>query len=173
MSGPNSQRAFIGLGGNLGDPAAAMKAALRALDSLDEIRVVAVSGLYRTPAWGVTDQPDFLNAAAAVETTLTPRGLLERCLEIEASLKRIRTERWGPRVIDLDILVFGSVALDEPGLTIPHPHLQERAFVLLPLADLAPDLAVEGRIVSELASNIDRTGITRVDGNGDWWSLPS
>ena len=169
MPGPSKVRAWLGLGGNLGDPEAAMAAALRALDASGEASVAAVSAPYRTPPWGVADQPDFLNAVAAVDTTLPARQLLDLCLTIEKGLKRIRKERWGPRIIDVDILAYGDERIDEPGLQIPHPRMGERAFVILPLVEIAPDLMIGGRTVAEIAQTVDRAGIVRLKRGRDWW----
>jgi 2-amino-4-hydroxy-6-hydroxymethyldihydropteridine diphosphokinase len=129
-------RAHIGLGANLGDPIETMRAARRALAAHGE--VVAVSSLYRTPAWGVTDQPPFVNAALALETPLAPYPLLAALKSLEAELGRVASFRWGPRAIDLDILTFGDLRLDAPDLTIPHARLAERAFALVPLAEIDP-----------------------------------
>jgi 2-amino-4-hydroxy-6-hydroxymethyldihydropteridine diphosphokinase len=161
--------AWLGLGGNLGDPAAAMAAALRALASNRAIELLAVSSLYRTPPWGVTDQPDFLNAVASVRTMLGARGLLEACLEVERSLKRVRQTRWGPRLIDIDILVFGDQRIDEEGLHVPHPRMLERAFVMLPLAEISPDVKLEGRTARDWAAELDAAGIETLPGGRDWW----
>lgn len=169
MSGPNKTTAYLGLGGNLGDPKTAMAAALRALDALTGIAVVAVSSLYRTPPWGMTDQPDFLNAVAKVETALSPRGLLDACLDAERALKRVRNERWGPRSIDLDILIFGDRHIDEEGLSVPHPRIAERAFVLVPLAELAPNLTIAGRSIAEMLDALDASGVIRLNAGNDWW----
>ena len=168
MSGP-SNTVYLSLGGNLGDPAASMAAALRMLDTDRDTRVVAVSSLYRTPPWGKLDQPDFLNAAAEISTVLAPRALLDLCLEAERKLKRVREERWGPRLIDIDILVFGDRIIHETGLEVPHPRMLERAFVLAPLAEIAPELAVGGRSVSERLSAVDTSGIERLASGRDWW----
>lgn len=168
MSGPNN-KVYLSLGGNLGDPAASMATALRLLDAGDNTRVIAVSSLYRTPPWGKLDQPDFLNAAAEISTTLVPRALLDLCLEAERKLKRVREERWGPRLIDIDILVFGDRIIHETGLEVPHPRMLERAFVLAPLAEIAPELAVGGRSVSERLSAVDTSGIERLASGPDWW----
>ena len=168
MSGPNNT-VYLSLGGNLGDPAASMATALRLLDADDNTRVIAVSSLYRTPPWGKLDQPDFLNAAAEISTTLAPRALLDLCLEAERKLKRVREERWGPRLIDIDILVFGDRIIHETGLEVPHPRMLERAFVLAPLAEIAPELAVGGRSVSERLSAVDTSGIERLASGRDWW----
>ncbi|KUM27609.1 2-amino-4-hydroxy-6-hydroxymethyldihydropteridine pyrophosphokinase [Mesorhizobium loti] len=168
MSGQNSV-VYLSLGGNLGDPAKSMAAALRMLDGDDKTRITAVSSLYRTPPWGKLDQPDFLNAAAAVETSLSPRALLDLCLDVERRLKRVREERWGPRLIDIDILVFGDRVIHETGLEVPHPRMLERAFVLAPLAEIAPELAVGGRSVSERLGAVDTSGIERLPSGREWW----
>ncbi len=131
--------ARIGLGSNVGDAVAHVE---RALGELGELgRVEARSSLYRTPAWGVREQPDFVNAAALLETELTPRALLGALKDLERRIGRVATFRWGPRVIDLDILAYDDIRVDEPDLTIPHPGLGERAFVLVPLAEIEPAFA--------------------------------
>lgn len=169
MSGRTDVRAFLGLGGNLGDPITSMGAALRAIDDDPETRIVAVSSVYRTPPWGKTDQPDFLNCAAEVATQRSPRDLLDLCLAAEQSLKRVRLERWGPRIVDLDVLVYGDVAVHEPGLAIPHPRMLERAFVMVPLAEIAPGLELSGKTVAEWAESLDRSGITKLETLAGWW----
>ena len=137
-------RAYVGLGANLGDREATISRAVELLDN-DAVRVLAVSSLRETDPVGYVDQPRFLNGAAAVETELGPRALLDRLLEIERELGRTREgSRYGPRTIDLDLLVYGDEVVDEPGLTVPHPRLQERRFALEPLADLDPDLVIPG-----------------------------
>lgn len=136
--------AYLGLGANLGDREATIRQALEKLDALPTIEVVAVSSLYQTAPVGMTNQPDFLNAAAAISTLLTPEELMAEVLQLEQQLGRVRTVRWGPRTIDIDILAFGSMAINQPELTIPHPRLGERAFALLPLAEIAPDLQLPG-----------------------------
>ena len=161
--------ATLGLGGNIGDPQAAMGDALRRLDSRDDCRVIEVSRLYRTPPWGKTDQADFYNCCAAVETRLGPQALLAACLDIERDMKRVRIERWGPRTIDIDILTYASITLDEDHLTIPHPRMTQRAFVLMPLADFAGDLVVEGRRVADLLREADGAGIAVANENRAWW----
>lgn len=133
--------AGIGIGSNLDDPAANVRAGM---DALAEVgTVVARSRLYRTKPWGLTEQPDFCNAAAIVETELAPRELLDRLKELERRLGRTQTERWGPRAIDFDILFYDDMHVDEPGLQIPHPRLHERAFVLIPLAEIDQRFAAE------------------------------
>jgi len=136
--------AYIGLGANLGDREATIADAVRRLGEIS--RVVRVSRLRETEPVGYVDQPRFLNGAALVETELAPRRLLENLLEIERRLGRTRAgPRFGPRTIDLDLLLYGDEAVDEPGLTLPHPRLHERRFVLEPLAELQPGLVVPGR----------------------------
>lgn len=144
-----TQVAFVGLGSNIGDGLAILRAALSALDELPSTRVLRASGLYRTAAWGVTGQPDFINSVAMLETQRAPRELLADMLEIERRAGRNRladgSDRWGPRTLDLDLLLYGEQVVDEPGLHVPHPHLHERAFVLVPLAEIAPDARIPGR----------------------------
>ena len=158
MPGRPDERVFLGLGGNLGDPEAAMRAALAELERLGGTRIVAVSSLWRTPPWGKADQPDFLNAVCEIRTALDPRQLLAACLSLEAAQRRVRGERWGPRTLDIDILRFGDRRIDEPGLSVPHPRMAERAFVMAPLAEIAPDLSSARPDVS----------MTRLK-TGDWW----
>ncbi|QND64382.1 2-amino-4-hydroxy-6-hydroxymethyldihydropteridine diphosphokinase [Mesorhizobium loti] len=168
MSGPNST-VYLSLGGNLGDPAKSMGAALRMLDADADTRVTGVSSLYRTPPWGKLDQPDFLNAAAEISTGLAPRALLDLCLDAERRLKRVREERWGPRLIDIDILVFGDRVIHETGLEVPHPRMLERAFVLAPLAEIAPGLVISGRSITDRLVAVDTSGIERLSSGRDWW----
>ena len=139
-------RAFIGIGANLGDREATVARALLLLAAEDGLELLAVSTLRETDPVGHLEQPRFLNGAAAVETELSPRRLLERLLGIEQALGRTRDgERYGPRTIDLDLLVYGDREVDEPGLTVPHPRLAEREFALAPLAELDPALVIPGR----------------------------
>ena len=150
---------LLGLGGNLGDPAATIAAALTRLDR-GGVRILRRSGFYRTAPWGVADQPDFVNLCAVAETALPPQALLALIHGIEADLGRERRERWGPRVIDIDILIYGDAAVDEPGLTMPHPRLTERAFVLVPLAEIAGGVAIAGKTVRAWAEAVDRGGVS-------------
>ncbi len=138
--------AFVGIGSNLGEPERQIGSALEELAVEDGIELVAVSTLRETEPVGYADQPNFLNGAAKIETELPPGELLARLLAIESRLGRVRGEgpRFGPRTIDLDLLLYGSETIDEPGLTVPHPRLAERRFVLEPLAELAPLLEVPG-----------------------------
>lgn len=154
-------RAALALGGNVGDVAAAFVLALRSLQAHPQVMVLARSSVYRTPPWGVTDQPDFLNMAALVDTQLTPRELLALSLSIEREGGRVRDLRWGPRRIDIDVIAFGDETIDEPDLTVPHPRAAERAFVLMPLAEIAPDLTLGGTRVDVLLARLDAAGIGR------------
>ncbi|HSN62746.1 MAG: 2-amino-4-hydroxy-6-hydroxymethyldihydropteridine diphosphokinase [Azonexus sp.] len=137
--------AYVALGANLGNPTAAVLAAFAALANLPESRVARCSSLYRTAPVGILSQPDFVNAVAVLETTLAPEALLDALLDIEARFGRVRRERNGPRTLDLDLLLYDDIELDLPRLTLPHPRLHLRAFVLLPLAEVAPDLAIPRR----------------------------
>jgi 2-amino-4-hydroxy-6-hydroxymethyldihydropteridine diphosphokinase len=139
-------RAFVGLGANLGDREATLRAAVEALAAEEGIEVVAVSTLRETEPVGVGEQPCFLNGAVELATTLTVRELLDRLLAVEQRFGRVRIPgEHGPRTLDLDLLLYGDEVIDEPGLAVPHPRLHERRFVLEPLAELAPGLAVPGR----------------------------
>ncbi|KGE02708.1 2-amino-4-hydroxy-6-hydroxymethyldihydropteridine diphosphokinase [Pseudohaliea rubra] len=130
------QRCYIGLGANLGDPPGQLRGAIRALRALADCRLGPLSPLYRSSPLGPQDQPDFFNAVAALDSTLPPLDLLDALQRIEAQAGRVRGRRWGPRTLDLDLLLYGNRAMDTPRLTVPHPGLYERAFVLWPLADL-------------------------------------
>ncbi|MES2405362.1 MAG: 2-amino-4-hydroxy-6-hydroxymethyldihydropteridine diphosphokinase [Pseudomonadota bacterium] len=155
--------ACVALGSNLDDPRAQVERGFAALAALPHTTLSARSRLYRTPPWGVIDQPDFVNAVARLETTLAPRTLLDALLAIEARAGRVRGARHGPRILDLDLLLYGDLVIDEPGFVVPHPRLHERAFVLLPLADVAPDFDVPGRgYVRDLAAQVDTTGCVPV-----------
>ena len=151
-------RAYVGLGANLGDREGAIRAALAVLDARPEVAVVAVSTLHETDPVGYLDQPRFLNGAAALETELEPRELLDALLAVERELGRVRGDgpRYGPRPIDLDLLLHGDLVLDEPGLVVPHPRLHERLFALEPLAELEPALVVPGRgAVKDLIARLE------------------
>lgn len=153
--------AAVGLGGNLGDVVATLREALQALDELPGSQVLRSSPLFRTPAWGNTGQPDFVNAAALLRTTLDARTLLDGLLDIERRFGRDRGAgaRWGPRTLDLDLLLHGEATIDEAGLRVPHPHLHERAFVLLPLSRIAPRMQVPGHgRVEDLLGQVDTSG---------------
>jgi 2-amino-4-hydroxy-6-hydroxymethyldihydropteridine diphosphokinase len=152
---------FLGLGSNIGDKRRMLLRALAQLDTTPGVRVVARSGFYRTPPWGDTDQDWFLNAAAAVETSLSPQDLLATCLGIERNLGRVRERKWGPRLIDIDVLDYGGQTVAEASLVLPHPFVLQRAFVLVPLAEIAPDLRINGVRVVDALDGLDRAGIER------------
>lgn len=138
--------ALVGLGGNLGDAAATLRRAFQELDALPQTHLLRASRLYRSLAWGRAGQPDFINAVAMLDTNLGARELLDAMLGIEhdAGRERNADERWGPRTLDLDLLLYGDAVIDEPGLHVPHPHLHERAFALVPLVEIAPDAMIPG-----------------------------
>jgi len=156
--------AFIALGGNVGDVRSTFERAITLLCDGSEVRLRARSSDYRTPPWGITDQPPFLNAVIAVTSVLTPRGLLARAQACEGALGRDRAteRRWGPRPIDLDLLAYGDLVLHDSDLTLPHPHLFERAFVLVPLAEIAPDRVIAGVRVREALAQLDAGGIEKL-----------
>lgn len=128
---------FLGLGSNVGDRENQLKEAIRLLDEQSGIKVVKVSSFYETEPVGYVDQPDFLNLCVEIQTELSPKAVLERGLAIEQQLHRVRKERWGPRTLDIDILLYGDQIIEEQDLTIPHPRMTERAFVLIPLQEIA------------------------------------
>jgi 2-amino-4-hydroxy-6-hydroxymethyldihydropteridine diphosphokinase len=152
--------AYIALGSNLDDPAGQVSDAFAALAALPDSRLTARSSLYRTAPVGYADQPDFINAVAALDTALAPRALLDALLEIELSRGRARKFANAPRTLDLDLLLYGDTQLDTPGLTLPHPRMHERAFVLVPLAEIAPDCVIPGRgTVGNLLHALDTGGV--------------
>ncbi len=150
-------RAYVGLGANLGDREATLHRAIELLGEARGVEVVGVSTLRETDPVGVVDQPRFLNGAVAVETALSPRELLDVLLDVERRLGRVRDgQRWGPRVLDLDLLVYDGLVVDEPGLRVPHPRVHERRFALEPLEELDPLLEIPGRgSVSMLVAALD------------------
>ncbi|KST61512.1 2-amino-4-hydroxy-6-hydroxymethyldihydropteridine pyrophosphokinase [Methylobacterium sp. GXS13] len=155
-------RAYLGIGSNIGDMAQMLDRAVAGLAATPGIVVVARSADYRTPPWGKTDQPWFLNGAVAVDTDLDPHALLDACLSVELELGRLRAERWGPRVIDIDVLAYEGAAVDDERLVLPHRHVRERAFVLVPLAEIAPDLVIGVERVTDALAKLDQSGIERV-----------
>ncbi|MFC4075499.1 2-amino-4-hydroxy-6-hydroxymethyldihydropteridine diphosphokinase [Salinithrix halophila] len=163
--------AYIGLGTNLGDRLANLKEALDRLDARQGIEVTRISSIYETDPIGFADQPDFLNMCAELVTDLSPEELLDALLGVEQELFRVRTVRWGPRTIDLDLLLYGEQVFKGDQLTIPHPRMTERAFVLVPLADLAPDAVVPptGKTVAQLAEELEDDGeIRRAASQLEW-----
>lgn len=159
-------RAYVAFGGNEGEVRANLLGAIDALAALPGTWVRRRSSFYRTPAWGRTDQPDFLNGVVELQTSLDAHELMQALLAVETRFGRVRgegAERWGPRTVDLDLLVYGDEVRDDPGLTLPHPRLHERAFVLVPLAEIAPGLLVPGRgRVADLLAAVDATGIEAI-----------
>lgn len=158
------ERAFLALGGNVGDVRATFDRAIAMLCDGAAVRLMARSSDYRTPPWGITDQPAFLNAVIEVATSLSPHDLLSRALDCERALGRDRAgeQRWGPRKIDIDILAYDAIVLHDADLTLPHRYLLERAFVLVPLAEIAPDLFINGVRVGDALAGIDAGGIEKV-----------
>jgi 2-amino-4-hydroxy-6-hydroxymethyldihydropteridine diphosphokinase len=156
--------AFIALGGNVGDARATFEQAIAMLCRDLSVRLTARSSDYRTPPWGVTDQPPFINAVIAVSTDLESHALLSRMQDCERALGRDRTKErhWGPRTIDLDLLLYDDRALNDERLTLPHPYMLERAFVLVPLAEIAPDRLIGGMTVREALARIDAEGIEKL-----------
>jgi len=154
---------FIALGGNVGNVRAAFDRAIALLCDGTSVRLTARSSDYRTPPWGVTDQPPFINAVIAVTTTASPHALLARAQDCERSLGRDRAneQRWGPRSIDLDLLAYDDLAVNDDALALPHPHLFERAFVLVPLAEIASDRVIAGVRVRDALARVDATGIEK------------
>ena len=156
--------AFVGLGSNLADPMVQVRQAFTELEAISGTRVTARSSLYRTSPVGYLEQPEFINAVASVQTTLEPRALLAALLAIEDRHGRRRGMRNAPRTLDLDLLLYGEEVLDRDGLTLPHPRLHERAFVLAPLAEIAPEAMVPGRgRVRDLLARADCDGVSRID----------
>lgn len=155
---------ILGLGSNLGDKVANIETAITLLETWGDLTIVERSRLYRTAPWGVTEQDWFVNAAVAIATELPVRALLTRCQEVEKRLGRVRAQRWGPRIIDIDILVYHQAVLKQPDLVVPHPRIGERAFVLAPLCDIAPDLEIGGRRVADCLRELGMYGVEPLDG---------
>ena len=163
---PNPVRTFVALGANLGEVEATLAEAVWALDGLPQTSVRRQSPWFRSPPWGRSDQPEFTNGVAELQTRLVASELMQRLLEIEERFGRVRhaDDRWGPRTLDLDLLVYGEQTIDDPGLQVPHPALHERPFVLLPLSRIAPTLDIPGRgRVDELLAQVDCTGLRELD----------
>jgi len=156
--------ALLALGGNVGDVRETLARAIAMLCERSDIRLLARSSDYATPPWGVADQPPFVNLCVAVETALTPQTLLERAQAVERACGRDRAgeRRWGPRSLDIDILAYDDLALSTPDLVLPHPRLFERAFVLVPLAEIAPERTIAGVRVRDALARLDPAGITKL-----------
>jgi 2-amino-4-hydroxy-6-hydroxymethyldihydropteridine diphosphokinase len=156
--------ALIALGGNVGDVRSTFEQAITKLCSDDAVRLIARSADYRTPPWGLTEQAPFVNAVIAVATSLAPHDLLARAQECERALGRNRAleRRWGPRTIDIDLLAYDDLVLIDQHLILPHPHMLERAFVLAPLAEIAPDRLIAGVKVSDALDRVDASGIDKL-----------
>jgi 2-amino-4-hydroxy-6-hydroxymethyldihydropteridine diphosphokinase len=153
VSGATERRAYLGIGSNLGDRLAHLQAAVDALAAVDGITVVAVSAVYETAPVGGPEQGDFLNAVVALDTRISARALLGVAHDLEAAARRVRAERWGPRTLDVDVLLVGDEVIDDPDLEVPHPRMWERGFVMAPLHDVAPELVPNGQWA----------GVTRTD----------
>jgi 2-amino-4-hydroxy-6-hydroxymethyldihydropteridine diphosphokinase len=156
--------ALIALGGNVGDVRDTIRNALAMLDEGPQVRMITRSRSYLTPPWGDTNQPPFVNCCAALETTLSPHELLARVQEVERTFGRDRANerRWGPRTLDIDIIAYDDITVNEADLTLPHPGLFERAFVLVPLADIAADREIAGVRVKDALARVDASGIERL-----------
>jgi 2-amino-4-hydroxy-6-hydroxymethyldihydropteridine diphosphokinase len=155
--------ATLRLGSNIGDRVRNIEDAIARVTADGAVTVVARSRFYRTAPWGVTDQDWFVNACVAVRTDVSPHDLLRRCQAVENGMARVRTRRWGPRNIDVDILTYRDVKLDEPDLIVPHPRIAERAFVLVPLKDIAPGLKIDGASLDEMLSKLDASDVQLLD----------
>lgn len=158
-------RAYIAIGSNLGDRIGNVMEAVRLVADGVKAALVSMSSLYETEPWGVKEQGPFVNAAMVVETPLAPSELLAHLKSIEAAMGREKTARWGPRVIDLDIIFIEDMAIDEDGLRVPHPGAHERAFVMVPLAEIAPDFVhpATGRTLAETAGGLDKSGVRKME----------
>ncbi len=158
-------RVFIGLGSNLDEPAIQIAKALKAIATMPETNNLVSSSFYRNPPMGPADQPDYVNAVAGLDTSLQPSGLLDSLQEIELDQGRVRTgAHWGPRIIDLDVLLYGDLQLDSKRLTVPHPGLCKRVFVLTPLYELAPELVLPGgERLADLIASVDTASLQRID----------
>ena len=155
-------RAYVGMGGNVGDVVTTLMEAGWALDGLPQTSIRASSQMYRSPPWGQTEQAEFINSVVELQTRLAPRVLLDYLLEIEERFGRVRSEanRWGPRTLDLDLLTYGDETINEPGMHVPHPRLRERAFVLVPLAEIGAQQEIAGLgVVRDLLAAVDAGAI--------------
>lgn len=148
-------RAYLGIGTNMGDRLTNLNGAIDCIKQFNNTEIVKISKIYETRPWGYTKQNDFLNICVSIDTNLKPEELLQKCLEVELNLKRERIIRWGPRTIDIDILIYDDIICNGEKLTLPHPRIQERAFVLIPLIDLKEDLMIKGILLKEWLNQLD------------------
>jgi 2-amino-4-hydroxy-6-hydroxymethyldihydropteridine diphosphokinase len=155
--------AIIGLGSNVGDKTANISRAIEMLTDRDDIRLARSSRIYRTAPWGKLDQDWFANACIAVKTELSAEALLERCLGVEQLMKRVRVEHWGPRVIDVDVLIYRDQVSMNPSLMLPHPRIMERGFVLVPLMDIAPTLTIAGRAIADGLARVNHSDVVPLE----------
>ena len=156
-------KAYLGLGTNMGDKQAYLKEACKIISDNTNINIVKISKVYKTKAWGYTNQDDFLNICIEVDTNLSPEELLEVCHEVENKLNRVRVIRWGPRTIDVDILFFNNIISTDENLILPHPRIKERAFVLIPLMDLNKELSIDNKTISYYLSNLEKEELKQVE----------
>ncbi|RCL02649.1 MAG: 2-amino-4-hydroxy-6-hydroxymethyldihydropteridine diphosphokinase [Candidatus Tokpelaia sp. JSC188] len=163
-------RAWIGLGGNLGNIMNAMAYALQCFDKHDDCSTITVSSVYKTPPWGKKDQPWFLNACAKISTGLAPEALLQLGLDIENEMERSRVEKWGPRTLDIDLLFYEDLKISiSSRLLLPHPEIGRRAFVLIPLAEISPKLIFKGETIANLAEQFENKQIIKCPTGRLWW----
>ena len=155
--------AYLALGSNLENPFSQVKQAVSTIAAHQDMALVTVSSAYKTPPWGITDQPDFINAMVSITTTLSPTQLLQACKKIESDQRRVKTFRWGPRIIDVDIIHIEGVSLNSEELTIPHPRFHERAFVLLPFVEIAPNIKIGDRILTEIIKDFSINNQSSID----------
>lgn len=148
-------RAYLGIGTNIGDRLNNLNDAIEHIKQFENTEITKISKVYETRPWGYTNQNDFLNLCVSIDTNLKPEELLQKCLEVELKLKRERIIRWGPRTIDIDILIYDDIICNGEKLTLPHPRIQERAFVLIPLMDLKEDLIIKGMLLKEWLNELD------------------
>lgn len=166
-------RAILGLGSNMGDKVLNLHKAAIGVAAADGCHVCALSRLYETAAWGDTAQDSFVNACVAIETSMSAMAVLGLCQAIENELGRVREQKWGPRIIDLDVLVYDDIAQTDPVLTLPHPYITERAFVLVPLQEIAPDLRIRGRTITEWCASVDKSDVIALpeDAQKSWMEV--
>lgn len=157
-------KAYLSLGSNMGDKKQYLYAAIKILEATDQIWLTKISSLYETNPWGYTEQDLFMNLAVEIETTLSPIALLDVCQSIEQELGRVRLIKWGPRVIDVDILLYGEEVLNEKRLIVPHPLMTQRDFVMIPLAEIAPTVLVNNRQVQDYIVEFDLNNLKRISG---------